>query len=116
MSDERIADTARAAAARLTDQHRSRLVADVEVELARARPAQYVDPVSIGGLIVAIATLAWQVYTDRKGGTEKPSPEVVARTVRVQIRDRGEAGATSPEERDRVIEVVVEETIKRAER
>jgi hypothetical protein len=114
--NETIAATARAAAARLADQRAPRLVADVELELVKGPPAQYVDPVSIGGLVVAVATLAWQVYTDLKSKTAQPSPEVVARTVRVRIRESGDGGAVSPEERDRVIDVVVEETVEQDRR
>jgi hypothetical protein len=33
------------------------------------RPEQYFDPITLGGLIVSIATLAWNAYTDLKKKT-----------------------------------------------
>ena len=60
-------------------------------------------------LIVAIASLAWTVYTDLKKRTTQPAAEVVARTVRVTRRDQGQ-----PDAPDHVVEVVVTETIRAA--
>ena len=109
MSDP-IGTTARAAAQRLEAEGRPGLVAEVEAALAArdstAPPPQYVDPVSLAGLIVAIATLAWTVYTDLRKRTAEPAPAVVARSVRVRLRD---SGHTAPEE---VVEVVVTETVQ----
>lgn len=70
---------------------------------------RYADPVSIGALVVSIATLAWTIYTDLRKRTPAPAPEVVARTVRVELRD---SGGLDPTARDRVIEVVVGETVR----
>ena len=104
-----IGTAARAAAQRLETESRPGLVADVEAALASrdsvSPPSQYVDPVSLAILIVAIATLAWTVYTDLRKRTAEPAPEVVARSVRVRLRD---SGHTAPEE---VVEVVVTETV-----
>jgi len=61
----------------------------------------------LASLIVAIASLAWTVYTDLKERTAKPSAELVSRTVRVTRRDQGQADAP-----DHIIEVVVTETIR----
>ena len=101
---------ARAAAQQLQAEAGPGLVAEVEAVLATressSAPPQYVDPTALATLIVAIATLAWMVYTDRKKRTAKPSAEVVARTVRVTRRDQGQADAP-----DHIIEVVVTETI-----
>jgi len=115
-----IGDTARGAATRLAAElAQPQLVMDVEAELqaqeGRARPDQYVlDPISLGALIVGIASLAWTVYSDLRNKTARPSPEVVSRTIRVRLRDDGNGGPSSlsPAERDRIIEVVVEETVK----
>src|SRR5215472_5694711 len=86
-----IAEAARAAAVRLAGEHGAGLAADVETALAARgagqRPGQYIDPVSIGGLIVAIATLAWTIYSDRrKRSAEPPPPAVLAREVRIELR------------------------------
>ena len=83
---------ARAAAERLSATHGPRLLADVEAELhsreADRRPDQFVDPIALGSLIVAVATLAWTVYKDlrSKDPAAAPSPQVVTRTVTTQLR------------------------------
>lgn len=108
-----IAIVARTAAQRLEAEAGPGLVAEVEVVLATrdspSAPPQYVDPVALASLIVAIASLAWTVYTDLKKRTAKPSAEVVARTVRVGLRDEGQAAAP-----DHIVEVVVTEAIRAA--
>ena len=108
-----VADGARAAAERLAPDHGPGLAADVEAALhtrgQEQRPERYFDPVSLGALIVSIATLAWTVYTDLKKRTATPSAEVVARTVRVTRRDQGQ-----PDAPEHVIEVVVTEAIRAA--
>ena len=105
-----IGTAARAAAQRLETEARPGLVAEVEAALAardsKSPPSQYVDPVSLAGLIVAVASFAWTVYTDLRKRTAEPAPEVVARAVRVRLRD---SGHTAPEE---VVEVVVTETVQ----
>ena len=107
-----VQDGARAAAERLAADQGPRLVGDVERALhEREAPDQYLDPVSLGGLIVSIATLAWTVYTDLKKRTEQPSPEVVTRTVRVKL---DHATQIDVGQRDRIIEVTVEETLRAA--
>ena len=89
------------------------LVAEVEAVLATrespSSPPQYADPVALAGLIVAIASLAWTVYTDLRKRTARPSAEVVARTVRVTWRDQGQADAP-----EHIVEVVVTEAIRAA--
>jgi hypothetical protein len=115
MSDP-VERNARAAARRLAAEHGRGLPADVEAALhARGsvpRPDQYLDPVSLAGLIVSAASLAWTVYADLKTRTAKPAPEVVARTVRVRLEHAGEHESAL---RDHVIEIVVDETVQAAE-
>jgi hypothetical protein len=105
--------TARAAAQQLQAEAGPGLVAEVEAVLATressSAPPQYVDLTALATLIVAIATLAWMVYTDLKKRTAKPAAEVVARTVRVTRQDQGQAAAP-----DHIVEVVVTETIRAA--
>ncbi len=111
MSDP-IEMAARAAAQRLETEAAPRLVAEVETALAvrgsPSPPSQYLDPVSLASLIVGIASLAWTVYNDLRKRTAHPAPEVVARTVRVRLRN---SGHTAP---DHVVDVVVTETIQAA--
>ncbi len=54
------------------------------------RRDHYVDPVAVGELIVSIANLAWTLYLGLRTKTAKPTSEVVARSVRVELRRRGE--------------------------
>jgi len=112
MSDP-IATAARAAAQQLEPEAGPGLVAEVEAVLATrespSAPPQYVDPVALASLIVGIASLAWTVYTDLKKRTAKPSAEVVARTVRVGLRDQGQAAAP-----DHIVEIVVTEALRAA--
>jgi hypothetical protein len=106
-----VARAAQAAAQRLDAEGGPGLAAEVQAVLAsRGSPPaspQYADPVALASLIVAIASLAWSVYTDLRNRTAEPSAEVVARTVRVARRDQGQADVS-----EHVIEVVVTETIR----
>jgi len=110
-----IAAAARAAAQQLATEHGPGLAAEVEAALAsrdtEQRPGQYLDPVSLGILIVAIATLAWTVYTDKRKTTPDPPPGAVARQVRIELRQQG---ATSPHDTDRITEIVVTELLQAA--
>jgi len=110
-----IAAAARAAAARLAAEHGPGLAADVEAALhtrdADQRPGQYLDPVSLGTLIVAIATLAWTIYTDKRKTAPDPPPGAVARQVRIELRQQG---GTSPHDTDRITEIVVTELLQAA--
>jgi len=108
-----IAIVARAAAQRLEAEARAGLVAEVEAALATrespSAPPQYVDPVALASLIVAIASLAWTVYADLQKRTTRPAADVVARRVRVTLRDSGQAAAP-----DHIIDIVVTEAIRAA--
>ena len=111
-----IAAAARAAAGQLTASYGPGLAADVEAALhtsdAQTRPAQYVDPVSIGSLVVAIATLAWTIYNDQRKKTPAPSPDAVARAVRVELRAHSD---TDPADQEKITAIVVPEIIRRAD-
>jgi len=93
VTDDPAAVAARAAAVVLAREHGPALPAEVEAALAARdapqRPGRYLDPVSLAGLIVAVATLAWTIYNDRRGRTaEPPPPEVIARQVRITLREQ----------------------------
>src|ERR1044071_2698265 len=106
-----VAVAARAAAQRLEPDSSARLAVEVEAALAARgsedRPQQFIDPVSIGSLIVALASLAWTIYRDQRKQTNSPGPEAVARTVRIKLREEGQELPGG-----RVIEVVVDETLR----
>jgi hypothetical protein len=112
-----VAQGARAAAGRLSGEFGPRLPVDVEAALhapeAQGAPDQYfVDPISLGALLVSVAGLAWKIYQDIKAKSAKePAHDVVERRVRVEI----DAGTLTPEQRDRIIEVVVSETLSGSE-
>ena len=110
-----IAAAARAAAGRLVAEYGSGLVTDVEAALhaqgEAQRPNQYLDPVSLGSLIVAIATLAWTIYSDQRKETPDPSPDVVARHVRAEFRKHSDTGQ---QDTSRITEIVVTEIIQTA--
>jgi hypothetical protein len=63
-----VAVAARAAAARLAAEHGPGVIAEVDAAMhARRRaerPEQFVDLLSLGTFIVAVATLAWMIYAD----------------------------------------------------
>jgi cell wall assembly regulator SMI1 len=70
----------------------SNLPAQVEAALAahdsQQRPDRFLDPVSLGILIVASATLAWTVYNDQRNHTHDPPPDSIARQVRITFCDQ----------------------------
>lgn len=110
-----VAAAARAAAAQLTARYGPGLPADVEAALhatdTQKPPDQYLDPISLASLIVAVATLAWTIYTDQRKKTPAPSPDAVARAVRVELRTRTDA---DPAQQEQITSIVVTEIIKNA--
>ena len=113
---EPIAAAARAAARALIAEYGPGLEADVEAALharAEQRPGQYLDPVSAGSLIVAIATLAWTIYNDQRKHTPEPAPELIERRVRIKIREQADA---NPQEISRITEIVVTQITQTATR
>ncbi|WP_328580461.1 hypothetical protein [Streptomyces sp. NBC_00370] len=119
--DDAIEQSARATAQRMTSPVHASLVEDVEATLATRDtpqgPGQYTDPTALAGLIVSIATLAWTMYNDIRGrGAANPSTDTITRRVRLQINEH-ESAATqlSAAERDRTIDITVEETLNAAQ-
>jgi hypothetical protein len=110
---DQISMIARASATRLAGNDGS-VVSAVERALgartSSAQPSQYFDPISLGALIVSIASFAWQVYSDRKSRGESLTHESVARSIRVRIAD---AGGDVDEATSRVIDLVVTETLNK---
>ena len=109
------ADAARSAAAILAPDLGANLPAEVEAALAargtHQRPDRYLDPVSLAGLIVAIATLAWTIYNDQRKHTPEPSPASIARQVRITLRDQD---IPLPADTERITEVVATELTRQA--
>ena len=109
------ADAARSAAAILAPDLGPNLPAQVEAALAardtQQRPDRFLDPVSLGILIVAIATLAWTVYIDQRKHTDDPPPGSIARQVRITMREQD---LSLPPGTERITEVVATEIIRQA--
>jgi hypothetical protein len=107
--DDIVAAAARAAAKRLAPDYGPQVEAQVEAALydaGEARPpSQYFDPVAVGGLIVAVAALAWQVYNDLRNRGETPAQETVARKTRVEYRKETDLTPGA----EKVIEIVTRE-------
>ena len=87
------ADAARSAAAILAADLGPNLPAEVEAALAargtQQRPDRYLDPVSLAGLIVAIATLAWTIYNDRRKQTAGQAGRAMRSGFRFSLLWRG---------------------------
>ena len=90
-----VADAARSAAVILAADLGPSLPAEVEAALAardtQQRPDRYLDPVSLASLIVAIATLAWTIYTTT-GAPAAPT----RRPVRSHARSASPYATTTP--------------------
>jgi hypothetical protein len=105
------AAAARAAAAILAPDLGANLPAEVEIALAargtEQRPEHYFDPVSLAGLIVAVATLAWTIYTDQRDHKPEPPPaSTIARQVRITLREQD---INLPAAGERITEVIATE-------
>jgi hypothetical protein len=113
---EPIATIARATAHHLTDRYGPHFPTDVEAALHQTggRPQQYLDPVSLGGLIVSVATLAWQIYQDLNKTTAEPKHQVITRTIRLQLPTTATTDI-APADRNRIIDAVVTETLHTAQ-
>ncbi len=122
---DHVADAARSAAAILAPDLGLNLPVEVEAALAARggaqRPDRYLDPVSLGSLIVSVATLAWTVYNDLRGrgqeqrpepdrAIQEPEADFIARQVRVTLREQD---VNLPPGTDRITEVVATEIIRR---
>jgi len=112
-----VADAARSAAAALAADLGQNLPVEVEAALAaRAgdqRPDRYQEVVSLGGVTVSAASLAWNIYNDQRNATEGPRPEAdsIAHQVRLAL---GAEGAILPPGTDRITEVVATEIIRQS--
>lgn len=106
---------ARSAARRLRDRYPG-LTIEVEEALQSGgarRPDQYADVVSLAALVVSAAALTWQVYNDLKTRGPAPEPDAVQRDVTSRLDTAGTA-AVGRDELERVIRIVVTETLHTA--
>lgn len=115
MDDELVAEIARAAAERLSPEFGSRLAVDVDMALygrdpGDAGPSRYLDPVALGGLLVSIAQLAWQIYESHRQEGNVPTAPSLAREIRVTQHEITHVDGTQ----EKIIEVVASEVINQA--
>jgi hypothetical protein len=107
-----VATAARAAAEHLAPDYGLSLAAEVEVALndryMTKKPDQYIDPVSVGTLIVGIAALAWTVYSDLRTKTSRPTSEEVSRRVHIELRNE----AAPQLDTERITEIVITEIFR----
>lgn len=105
-----VARAARAAAAILALDHSPSLPVEVEAVLAardsHQRPDRFIDPVSLGSLIVSIATLAWTIYKDQRAETPDPQPDAIAHGVQDTLSQQG---VTLPSGTEKITEIIVHE-------
>jgi hypothetical protein len=116
-----VADAARSATVILAPGLGSNLAAEVEAALharhgGEQRPGQY-DPLAIASLgigaaslIVSVAQLAWSFLSELRNHAAEPSPDAIARQVRIALRQRD---IPMPPETDRITEVVITEITRR---
>jgi hypothetical protein len=115
------AQAARSAAAILAPDLGPALPAEVEAALAARhtvqRPDRYPDPVSLASLIVSIATLAWTIYNDQRTRHDQPDhdpgpqSDVIARQVRITLRDQD---IQLPPGTERITEIIATEITRHA--
>jgi hypothetical protein len=121
-----VTEAARSTAAILAPDLGRNLPAEVETALVTRRvgqrPDRYVDVVSLGTLIVSVATLAWTIYNDQRNrmkeqqtepnhAVQEPGAESIARQVRITLREQDTA---LPPGTERITEVVATEIIRQA--
>ena len=110
---EPVSAIAQSVAETLAAELGAHVLTDVAVALyepdGASRPEQYVDPISLGGLIVAIATLAWTIYNDRKRAGGHPDAAALAQALEDALTASADSRAAPPDAR--IIEVVAHETI-----
>jgi hypothetical protein len=107
-----VAVASRATAARLRSQVGPQLSGVEEALASRGREPEefFIDPISLGSLIVSIVSLAWDVYSDRKKKhAAAPANNEVAQEVRVRL---DAADGSLPPNIDLIVHVAVEEVAK----
>ena len=118
------ADIARSAASRLASDFGSDLPALTERALAqegaldRRTSFDVGASIAIAGFLLSVVQFGWQVYRDLKEDREKKEQEEAdgkRRTLQVLVRrmrlSLGEPQGLTPQQRDRLLEVVAEEIL-----
>jgi uncharacterized membrane protein YebE (DUF533 family) len=102
----------------LAPKHGSGLTAAVEAAIhadsgrhEQKTAGQYIDPIAVGALIVAIAQFGYQVYTDRKNKGQQPTREAIAQAIRIERREHSELTGEETE----IIEIISAKIIEHAD-
>lgn len=113
MLDRPVVVAARAAAREMSAQYGPRLEVDIEEALHGGEagpPDQYLDPVAVAGLIVAVAQFAYLIYAQHKKDGCRPEAKQVVRAVHIERRKYTEL--TRAEEQ--IIEIVTIAVVRAA--
>ncbi len=106
-------DIARRAAQRLSADLGRNLPATVEAQLQAGTAPERHEPgtlIALAALLIDVVKFAWDIYRDRKkDANAAPSAEVMARTIRIELKAND---GVSPEQRNKIIGVVVDELLK----
>ena len=78
----------------------------MEAVLASQEAEQYFDPISLGGLIVSVATLAWTMHNDLRKPTAKSQADAMASRIHAEL---GSWSNYNPASLSQVIDVVITE-------
>lgn len=94
----------------MTPASRPRFAVNSTPLLARHRK-QY-EPVSlaVASVVISATTLAWTIYRDLRDDREPADTYLLARRVRVQLAEQHPD--TPTQDRNRIIDIVIEETFK----
>jgi hypothetical protein len=105
-------DIARRAAARLSSEFDPNLPALVEAQLQGGGAPQRFSPtgIAVAALVVQIVKFAWDVWRDLQKDGKPPPPDLLASRIRLEVPVDSGVGES---ERDRIIEIVVDEVMKR---
>lgn len=104
--DDMVAHAARTAGELLAAEYGAQTRMQVEAALSERsrRPDSFLDPVSLGALIVSTAALAWNVYVDLRRSGAKPPDGSAVRMVQIRLDHRDDSDAAL---KDRIVEIVV---------
>lgn len=109
-TDNVIEQTAHAVAQHLTPQYGPTLLTEVYTALhsrnTQQHPTQYFDPITLGSLIVSIASLGWTIYRDQRTKTSSPNKDLIARHIRLELPPTPN---TTTQQRDHIIDIVIDE-------
>ena len=85
-------------------------------EMGKAVPPSQYEPVSItlAGLLVSVASLAWTIYSDLRKSHKSPAADFVERRIRVETV-KLIPSSVADQDRDLLIKTVVEETVRHVE-